>query len=64
MNQQTRNTFLAVPRQTRPQMIVRSFRVPADVWAKVLERCEREGINPTEVVRELVTEWVAEDSSR
>jgi hypothetical protein len=61
MVQKIRNTFLGVPRQTRPQMIVRSFRVPETVWAKVTERCEREGINPTEVVRELVTEWAEEE---
>ena len=42
-------------------MVVRSFRVPADVWAKVTARCEREGINPTEVVRELVTQWGEDD---
>jgi hypothetical protein len=57
---QIRNTFPAVPKQTRPRMVVRSFRIPEDVWAKVLERCEREGINPTEVVRELVVEWASE----
>lgn len=60
----TGNTLAAVaPKQTRPRMVVRSFRIPEDGWAKVLERCEREGINPTEVVRLLVVEWAAENGS-
>ena len=61
MEPEIRNTLTVVPRQTRPSMVVRSFRVSKDVWALVLKRCEREGSNPTEVVRELVTEWAEED---
>lgn len=60
MNVEIRNTLAAVPRQTRPRMVVRSFRIPESVWAKVVERCQREGANPTEVVRDLVTDWAEE----
>lgn len=39
-------------------MVVRSFRIPETVWQALLTRCERDGTNPTEVVRELVTDYV------
>lgn len=63
MPPKSRNTLPTVPRQTRPQMVVRSFRIPAETWEKVAARCEREGVNPTEVVRQLVTEWAEDDGS-
>lgn len=59
-----RNTLTLVPKQTRPRMEVRSFRIPEDDWAALVERCEREGLNPTEVIRELATEWAHEEGSR
>lgn len=57
-----RNTLADVPKQTRPQMIVRSFRIPEAVWASFVARCEREGLNPTEVIRDLATDWADEES--
>lgn len=61
MTTEIRNTLPRVPKQTRPKMEVRSFRVPESVWAKFVARCEREGLNPTEVTRDLVTEWAEEE---
>jgi hypothetical protein len=48
---------VAVPKQTRPRMVVKSFRIPEPAWAAVVARAEREGLNPTEVVRELAIAW-------
>jgi excinuclease UvrABC nuclease subunit len=39
------------------RMVVKSFRVPEPAWAAVVARAEREGLNPTEVVRELAIAW-------
>jgi hypothetical protein len=38
-------------------MVVKSFRIPEPAWAAVVARAEREGLNPTEVVRELAIAW-------
>lgn len=45
------------PKQTRPRMVVVNFRVPEDVKAKALERCEREGVNLTDALRDFLIEW-------
>lgn len=47
----------AVPKQTRPRMVPLSFRVPAEIKDQGYQRAEREGRNPTEVMRELWTAW-------
>lgn len=49
------------PKQTRPRMVVVNFRVPEDVKARAIERCEREGINLSDVLREQMTAWASED---
>lgn len=54
----------AVPKQTRPRMVPLSFRVPAEIKDQGYERADREGRNPTEVMRELWTAWAkGEDES-
>lgn len=53
----TRPTLRAVPKQTRPRMVVVNFRVPADVKEAALERAEREGINLTDALRDFLTGW-------
>lgn len=61
MVKQIRNTLRAVPKQMRPRMIVRSFRIPLDVWEALVKRCELEGLNPTEVIRDLATDWAEKE---
>ncbi len=56
MVRRIRNTLPNVPRQTRPRMVVRSFRVREDVWEKFAAKAADAGENPTERVRDLVTE--------
>lgn len=41
-------------------MVVMSFRLPAATKDALDRKAQARGLNPTEVVRELVTEW-AED---
>ena len=53
-------TLAPVPKQSRPRMVPLSFRVPAEVKEQGYAKAEREGRNPTEVMRELWTQW-AED---
>ena len=57
-----RNTLPDVPRQSRPRMVVMSFRLPVATKEALDQKAQARGLNPTEVVRELVTEW-AEDES-
>jgi antitoxin component of RelBE/YafQ-DinJ toxin-antitoxin module len=38
-------------------MVVMSFRVPADVRERFIAKAEEMGANPTEVIRDLVTDW-------
>lgn len=44
----------AVPKQSRPAMLLKNFRVPAQLWAKVEARAAREDVNPSDVVREAI----------
>jgi antitoxin component of RelBE/YafQ-DinJ toxin-antitoxin module len=52
------------PKQIRPRMVVVNFRVPEDVKAKAIERCEREGINLTDALRQYLTAWAEESGGR
>jgi predicted transcriptional regulator len=47
------------PKQTRPRMVVVNFRIPESVKEAALERCEREGINLSDALRDFLTEWAA-----
>lgn len=38
-------------------MVVVNFRVPEPVKEAALERCEREGINLTDALRDFLTDW-------
>lgn len=49
----------SVPKQTRPNMVVKTFRIQESVWADVIARCEAEGVNPTDVIRDHLTAWAA-----
>lgn len=57
----TAPTIRAVPKQTRPRMVVVNFRVPEDVKARAIERAEREGINLTDALRDFLTAWASDD---
>lgn len=49
------------PKQTRPRMVVVNFRVPETVKEAAMERCEREGINLTDALREFLVAWSASE---
>lgn len=55
----TSPTIATVPKQTRPNLVMMSFRLPPELKAKLYEKAESAGENPTEVVRALVAEWVS-----
>ena len=38
-------------------MVVVNFRVPEEVKAKALERCERDGVNLTDALRDFLAAW-------
>lgn len=61
VNPRIRNTLPSVPRQTRPRMVVMSFRLPVDVRDKLYAKAEADGLNPTEVVRSLVADYAKGD---
>lgn len=39
-------------------MVVMSFRLPVDLRARLVAKAEREHANPTEVIRDLIADWV------
>jgi hypothetical protein len=43
----------------KPNMVMRSLRVPLPLWEKAKDKCEAEDLNISDVVRELLAEWVA-----
>ena len=55
-------TLSAVPKQTRPRMVVMNVRVPADVKQRAIERAEREGINVSDPLREFITAWANDEA--
>lgn len=57
----TSPTITPVPRQTRPNLVMMSFRLPPELKDKLYAKAEQEGVNPTEVLRDLVAEWVASE---
>lgn len=54
-------TLSAVPKQTRPRMVVVNFRVPEPVKLRAIERAEREGINLTDALRDFLVAWSKEE---
>lgn len=44
-----------------PKTPIRGFRIPDDPYFPAKEKAEREGTTVSEVVREALTEYVAED---
>lgn len=57
----TSSTLAPMPRQTRPNLVMMSFRLSPESKAKLYAKAERKGLNPTEVLRELVEKWADED---
>lgn len=49
-------------RRRRPRMVVMSFRLPVEVRDQLVAKAEAAGMNPTEVVRDLVAEWAADEA--
>jgi predicted DNA-binding protein len=56
----TSPTLTDVPKQNRAKMVMESFRLPPDVDEKFRKRCQDEGVNKTDVLRELVEKWLEE----
>lgn len=57
----TSPTIAAVPRQTRANLVMMSFRLPPELKDKLYAKAAREDVNPTEVLRDLVAQWVDEE---
>ena len=55
----TRPTLTPVPKQTRPSLVMMSFRLSPEEKDALYAKAAREGLNPTAVCRQLVAEWVA-----
>lgn len=55
-------TLNAVPKQTRPRMVVVNFRVPEAVKERAIERAEREGINLTDALRDFLVAWANDEA--
>lgn len=54
-------TLAPVPKQSRPRMEPLSFRATAEAKALGYAKAQRLGLNPTEVMRDLWTEWAEDD---
>ncbi len=55
----TAPTLADVPKQTRPKMVMESFRLPPTVSEAFRKRCLELQENKSDVLRELVEEWLA-----
>lgn len=42
----------------KPKMVMRSLRVPLTLWTEARAKCDAEDLNISDVVRELLSEWV------
>ncbi|MEO5664031.1 MAG: hypothetical protein ABIR39_12175 [Nocardioides sp.] len=42
----------------KPKMVMRSLRVPESLWERAKDKADGEDKNISDVVRELLTEWV------
>ena len=47
-----------VPKQTRPKMVVKTFRVSERLWGAVVEKCQENEENPSDVIRRALEEYV------
>ena len=52
-----------MPKQSRERMVPLSFRAPAESKERGYAKAERQGLNPTEVMRALWVEWATEEES-
>ena len=50
-----------VPRQSRPRLVVKSFRVSERLWRRVLAHASREEINPSDVVRAALEAYLPDE---
>lgn len=53
-------TVPPVPKQTRGPRVVVNFRVSSAVKARAVAICEREDVNLSDVLRDLLEQWVEE----
>lgn len=50
-----------VPKQPRPPKVMKSYRVDARLFEKVQEKCDREGVNVTDVIVEAFEAFVEDE---
>lgn len=60
----TRPRVEAVPKQSRPNMVLKAFRVPEPLWVEVEAWAEDHDVNPSDAVREALTRLVSDDDGR
>lgn len=58
----TSPTLTTVPKQTRANLVMESFRLPPETDDAFRKRCQDEGKNKSDVLRWLVERWLQEDS--
>lgn len=56
------NTSATVTPVAKPKMVMRSLRVPEKLWNDAKAKADEQDLNISDVVRELLAEWVEEDS--
>lgn len=56
------NTSDTVPVVGKPKMVMRSLRVPETLWERAKDKADREDKNISDIVRELLTKWVDDES--
>lgn len=55
------NTSATVTRVPKPKMVMRSLRVPESLWEAAKAKADEQDLNVSDVVRELLANWVADD---
>lgn len=52
------NTSASLRAVGKPNMVMRSLRVPLDLWERAKAKADAEDLNISDVVRDLLREWV------
>lgn len=55
------NTSASVTPVAKPKMVMRSLRVPEKLWDAAKAKAEAQDLNVSDVVRELLSDWVSGD---
>lgn len=60
----TSDTVRPVPKQSKPSMVLKAFRLPEPLWERLVAWSEARDLNPSDALREAVERLVREDDEQ